>query len=38
MFEEPRPMPVEVAEEPLVIKKKTVKKKWYDGQEQSFAC
>ena len=27
MFEEPRPMPVEVAEEPLVIKKKTVKKK-----------
>jgi hypothetical protein len=26
MFEEPRPMPVEV-EEPLVIKKKTVKKK-----------
>ena len=27
MFEEPRPMPVEVAEEPLVIKKPTVKKK-----------
>jgi hypothetical protein len=27
MFEEPRPMPVEVEEEPLVIKKKTVKKK-----------
>jgi hypothetical protein len=27
MFEEPRPMPVEVTEEPLVIKKKTVKKK-----------
>jgi hypothetical protein len=27
MFEEPRPMPVEVAEVPLVIKKKTVKKK-----------
>jgi hypothetical protein len=27
MFEEIRPMPVEVAEEPLVIKKPTVKKK-----------
>jgi hypothetical protein len=27
MFEEPRPMPVEVEEEPLVIKKPTVKKK-----------
>jgi len=27
MFDEPRPMPVEVEEEPLVIKKKTVKKK-----------
>jgi hypothetical protein len=27
MFEEPRPMPAEAAEEPLVIKKKTVKKK-----------
>jgi hypothetical protein len=27
MFEEIRPMPVEVEEEPLVIKKKTVKKK-----------
>jgi hypothetical protein len=27
MFEEPRPMPVEVEEVPLVIKKKTVKKK-----------
>ena len=27
MFEEVRPMPVEVEEEPLVIKKKTVKKK-----------
>jgi hypothetical protein len=27
MFEEPRPMPVEVSDEPLVIKKKTVKKK-----------
>jgi len=27
MFEETRPIPVEVAEEPLVIKKKTVKKK-----------
>ena len=27
MFEEPRPTPVEVEEEPLVIKKKTVKKK-----------
>jgi hypothetical protein len=27
MFEEPRPMSVEVVEEPLVIKKKTVKKK-----------
>lgn len=27
MFNEPRPMPVEVEEEPLVIKKKTVKKK-----------
>jgi hypothetical protein len=27
MFEEPRQIPVEVAEEPLVIKKKTVKKK-----------
>jgi hypothetical protein len=27
MFEEPRPMSVEVAEEPIVIKKKTVKKK-----------
>jgi hypothetical protein len=30
MFEEPRPMPIEtvtVVEEPLVIKKKTVKKK-----------
>jgi len=27
MFEEPRPMAVEVVEEPLVIKKKTVKKK-----------
>ena len=27
MFEETRPMPVEVAEEPLVIKKPTVKKK-----------
>jgi hypothetical protein len=27
MFEEPRPMPVEVEEEPLVIKKKVVKKK-----------
>jgi hypothetical protein len=27
MFEEPRPMPVEVAEEPLVIKKKVTKKK-----------
>ena len=27
MFEEVRPMPVEVAEEPLVIKKPTVKKK-----------
>jgi len=27
MFDEPRPMPAEVAEEPLGIKKKTVKKK-----------
>ena len=27
MFEEPRPMTVEVVEEPLVIKKPTVKKK-----------
>jgi hypothetical protein len=27
MFEEPRPMPVEAAEEPIVIKKPTVKKK-----------
>jgi len=27
MFEEPRPMPVTVEEEPLVIKKPTVKKK-----------
>jgi hypothetical protein len=27
MFEEPRPLPVEVVEEPLVIKKPTVKKK-----------
>ena len=27
MFDEPRPMPVEVEEEPLVIKKKVVKKK-----------
>ena len=27
MFETPRPMPVELEEEPLVIKKKTVKKK-----------
>jgi hypothetical protein len=27
MFEEPRPMPVEVAEEPLVHKKKVLKKK-----------
>jgi hypothetical protein len=27
MFEEPRPMPVEVEEEPLVIKKPIVKKK-----------
>jgi len=27
MFEEPRPMTVEVEEEPLVIKKPTVKKK-----------
>jgi hypothetical protein len=35
MFEEPRPMPVEVAEEPLVIKKKTVKKKWKNINTQS---
>ena len=27
MFEEPRPMPVELIEEPLVIKKPTVRKK-----------
>jgi hypothetical protein len=27
MFEEPRPMPIEVEEVPLVIKKKVVKKK-----------
>ena len=27
MFDEPRPMPVEVVEEPLLIKKPTVKKK-----------
>jgi hypothetical protein len=27
MFEEPRPMPVEVTEEPIVVKKKVTKKK-----------
>ena len=27
MFEEPRPMPIETVEEPIVVKKKTVKKK-----------